>query len=137
MRILMVCSANICRSPFAEVAAASYLSDENVVVSSAGSVAVAGQSATLPMRDVAGEHGLDLSNHQATPLRSAPAPDVVFGMEQEHLLAAREAFPDLPTGRIRLLDHPHAILDPYGLDLESYRSAAHRIAEAVRHLSLP
>lgn len=133
-RILMVCSGNICRSPLAEVAAAERFGDANVTVVSAGTVAVAGQPATALMRQVATEHGLDLSGHEATPLRIAAQPDLIFGMEQEHLIAARHAFPELPPGRIRLLDHPHAIADPYGLDIQDYRASAAQVVGAVERL---
>lgn len=134
--ILMVCSGNICRSPFAQAAAADRFKSENIRVSSAGSVAVPGEQATFMMREVAMEYGLDVSEHRATPLRGASTPDVVFGMEQEHLLAARRAFPELPPGSIRLLDHPHAIADPYGRDLAEYRASAAQIAAAVSRLDL-
>lgn len=135
-RILMVCSGNICRSPFAEAAAVERFKASKVTVSSAGSVAIAGQPATALMRDVAIEQGLDLSNHEATPLRLAAQPDLVFGMEHEHLIAAKRTFPWLPTGSIRLLDHPHAIADPYGRDLNEYRASAAHIRTAVERLTL-
>ena len=135
--ILMVCSGNICRSPLAEAAAADRFADDNITVSSAGSVAVPGQQATLMMREVAMEHGLDLAEHRSTPLHGIPMPDLVFGMEQEHLIAARRAFPELPPGSIRLLDHPHAIADPYGHDLAEYRASAAHITVAVSRMVLP
>lgn len=132
----MVCSGNICRSPLAEAAAAERFADDGIHVASAGTVAVPGQPATLMMREVAMEHGLDLTDHGATPLYEAPVPDLVFGMEQEHLIAAKRAFPDLPRGSIRLLDHPHAIADPYGRDLAEYRASAAHIMAAVARLNL-
>lgn len=137
MRILMVCSGNICRSPLAEVAATERFRDRaDILVESAGSVAVTGQRATLLMRDVAIEHGLDLADHRATPLRNAAEPDLVFGMEQEHLLAARAAFPSLPVTGFRLLDHPRAVPDPYGYDVDVYRAAASQIIDAVGRIDV-
>lgn len=131
LAILFVCSGNICRSPYAEVAAGSILDPARFAVSSAGTVAIAGTPATSPMRQVASERDLDLRSHRATPLRDAPAPDYVFGMEQEHLVAARRAFPDLPPDRIRLLAHPSGVPDPYGQNLATYRTTATMIDEAV------
>lgn len=72
------------------------------------------------------ERGLDLSDHTATPLGRCNEPDIVFGMEQHHLLAARKRLPGLDASRIRLLDHPMEIPDPYGADLDDYRSTADR-----------
>ncbi|MDJ0791482.1 MAG: hypothetical protein QNJ71_06270 [Acidimicrobiia bacterium] len=135
--ILMVCSGNICRSPFAEEAARHRFTGGDITVSSAGSIAVAGQPATALMREVAGEHGLDLSAHRATPLHRSEQPDYVFGMELEHLVAARQVFPDLDPGRIRLLDHPRDIADPYGRDRTAYRATADQIIDAVSRLDAP
>lgn len=136
LAILFVCSGNICRSPYAEAAARASLDPDRFAVSSAGTVAMAGDSATSPMRQVASERGLDLRSHRATPLSESPAPDFVFGMEQEHLVAARRAFPDLPPDRIRLLAHPSGVPDPYGRDLVTYRATATMIDEAIATLPL-
>ena len=135
LAILFVCSGNICRSPYAEAAAESVLDPHRFTVSSAGTVAIAGSPATTLMHQVASERGLDLRSHRATPLRDAPAPDHVFGMEQEHLVAARRAFPDLPPDRIRLLAHPSGVPDPYGRDLATYRTTATMIDEAIATLT--
>jgi protein-tyrosine-phosphatase len=135
LAILFVCSGNICRSPYAEVAARSALDPDRFTVSSAGTVAIAGDHATDLMHQVASERGLDLRSHRATPLRDAPVPEYVFGMEQEHLVAARRAFPDLPPDRIRLLAHPSGVPDPYGRDLATYRTTATMIDDAIATLS--
>jgi protein-tyrosine-phosphatase len=83
------------------------------------------------MRTAAAELGIDLSTHRSTPLKDCDQPDVVFGMEQQHLVAAARRFPDLAATQIRLLDHPRAIEDPYGLDLATYREAAATIMRAL------
>ena len=137
IHILMVCSGNICRSPLAEAAARHRFPGDAISVSSAGSIAVTGQPATALMREVAEEHALDLGAHRATPLHRSPQPDYVFGMELEHLVAARQVFPDLDPGRIRLLDHPRDIADPDGRDRTAYRATADQIIEAVSRLEVP
>jgi len=88
------------------------------------------------MQQVAEEHGLDLSYHAATALDRSKQPDVVLGMEQQHLVAARRQFPDLNVSRIRLLDHPAAVEDPYGLSMEYYRATADRIVEVLASYDL-
>lgn len=125
-RVLFVCTGNICRSAFAEVMARSVFAERSFMFSSAGTHAIPGSPATRNMQTVALERGLDLSNHTATPLDRCNEPDIVFGMEQHHLIAAREHFPGLDASRIRLLDHPMEIPDPYGADLDDYRSTADR-----------
>ena len=109
---------------------------DSVVFSSAGTHAISNASATDTMQEMAVDHGLELSQHLATPLSECEPPDLVFGMEQHHLIAARHQFPQLDASRIRLLDHPNAVVDPYGLDLETYRNTAHQIIEALQGLDL-
>jgi len=135
VRVLFVCSGNICRSPFAEALARSRFGD-GFAFSSAGTIAIAGNRATGSMVEVAAERGLDLVPHRARPLGEVPTPDLVFGMEQEHVVAAARAFPDLGRGTIRLLDHPRAVSDPYGFDLAVYRATADHIESAIESLDL-
>ncbi len=132
--ILFVCSGNICRSPFAEAAARAGFPDEDLVFASAGTMAIDQDHATTPMQEVAAERGLDLSDHRARLLTAVPQPDLVFGMEIEHLIAARTAFPDLPRQSIQLLDHPRAIDDPYGRPSDVYRRVADQIQDALTRL---
>lgn len=133
--ILFVCTANICRSPLAEVMARTVFDADRYVFSSAGTHAMPGYGAAENSQTVAAEHGLDLTDHRATPLEACEQPDVVIGMEQHHLVAARRAFPDLDISHIRLLDAPVAIADPYGDDLDAYRVAADHIERAVGKMS--
>lgn len=130
-RVLFVCTGNICRSAFARAAAASRSETSDLVFMSGGTHAMEGNPATPTMRTAAAELGIDLSTHRSTPLKDCDQPDVVFGMEQQHLVAAARRFPDLAATQIRLLDHPRAIEDPYGLDLATYREAAATIMRAL------
>jgi protein-tyrosine-phosphatase len=88
------------------------------------------------MQQVAESANLDLSQHRATPLSECEQPDLVFGMEQHHLVAARAQFPGLDVSRIRLLDHPNAVIDPYGLDLDTYEATAAQVLQALRNVDL-
>ena len=135
-RVLFVCTGNICRSAFAEEAARSLFDDSKFVFSSAGTHAISGAPATDTMVEAAAEIDVDVSSHSATPLRDCDQPDFVFGMEQHHLVAARGQFPDLDVSRIRLLDHPSAIGDPYGFDLDTYRGTTSHIFTTLRATDL-
>lgn len=87
VRILVVCTANQCRSPMAEVLARRALAVRGVVaeVTSAGSLpggAPASHGSVAAMR----RRGLDLSGHVSRPLRAeqvAPA-DLVVCMARRH-----------------------------------------------------
>jgi protein-tyrosine-phosphatase len=89
LRILVVCTANQCRSPLTAAALARHATahDVHLEVSSAGIQAVHGLPATSPTIDAARKIGLDLSQHVSTPLdpgvvRSA---DVVIALERRHV----------------------------------------------------
>jgi protein-tyrosine phosphatase len=133
-KILFVCTGNICRSPLAEVMARSTFDGARFVFTSAGTYVVAGRPATEHAQAVARERGLDLTGHRAVSLDTCEEPDVVIGMEQHHLVAARRAFPGLDISRFRLLDHPVAIVDPYGCDIDAYVAAADHIERALAEL---
>ncbi len=134
--VLFVCTGNICRSAFAEEAARSLFDKSVFEFSSAGTHAVSGAPATDSMVKAAAELDVDVSGHSATSLLECDQPDLVFGMEQHHLVAARNQFPDLDVSRIRLLDHPSAISDPYGLDLQTYRGTTSHILGTLRAIDL-
>ncbi|MFV1999345.1 MAG: low molecular weight phosphatase family protein [Acidimicrobiia bacterium] len=135
LHVLFVCTGNICRSPLAQVMARDRFGD-GFRFTSAGTHATEGTEATEHARTLAAERGLDLSSHRATLLANCSQPDVIIGMEQHHLVAARRTFRDLDVSRIRLLAHPVGIADPYLLDLDAYRSAAEDIDEAFDNLDL-
>ena len=99
-------------------------------------MAIDGDHATPPMQEVAAGRGLDLSGHRARLLDEVDQPDMVLGMELEHLIAARRVFPDLPRSAIQLLDHPRAVDDPYGYPPDVYRRVADQIEDALTRLDL-
>jgi len=134
--VLFVCTGNICRSAFAEVAARSILGTESHVFASAGTHAITGNSATGSMQTVASENGFDLTGHAATHLEDAAQPDVVYGMAQHHLIAARRRFPDLADSQIQLLGNPLEVADPYGESLDRYRLVADQLMKLIEGLTV-
>jgi protein-tyrosine-phosphatase len=135
VRVLFLCTANICRSPLAEVMARERFGD-SFRFTSAGTRAIEGYEASEHSQTVASERGLDLSRHRSTPLADCPEPDLVIGMEQHHLVAAHHQFPDLDASLIVLLDHPRAIIDPYLHSIDVYRDTAGHIERALDDLGL-
>jgi protein-tyrosine phosphatase len=91
-RVLVVCTANICRSPVAEALLESYLArvggpaGADVVVTSAGTHARMDDAAAPPMVDLCDTWGLDIAPHRsrkATPAVVA-AQDLIITMEVRH-----------------------------------------------------
>lgn len=124
-RILFVCTANRCRSPFAAALAARTAATLPVDVASAGTDARDGQSVPDTGLLVAREHGLELRDHRAVRLDPAmiAQADLVLAMARRHardvLELDRSALPHTFTvkqfGRW-VRDHPRprrAMLRPW------------------------
>lgn len=139
-RLLFVCSGNTCRSPLAEAIARKAIAAlglTDVEVSSAGTGAWEGATASDGSLLVGMERGLDLSAHRACVLSReiVAKADVILTMSQQHLMAvealggAGKAFLlTAYTGRTR---DGADIVDPYGLDLEAYRVTATELESEV------
>lgn len=86
VRVLTVCSGNICRSPFAAALLASELGDDDVLITSAGSVARDDDPVTPEMLAIGFEFGVDLSAHRARYLTASiiDEADLILTMTRRH-----------------------------------------------------
>ncbi len=99
--LLLVCTGNICRSPFAEalVRATVWARGLDLQVGSAGTTAPAGDPPDRKLLKVAAKYGLDLSGHrarQATPELLGSA-DLVLGMTARHVSEILRRAPQAPA----------------------------------------
>lgn len=137
--ILLICTANICRSPVAEAILRRRLEErgrEDIAVSSAGTWAIAERGAAYYSVKLMEERGFDLSGHisrmvEASHLDKA---DLVLCMEAGHVEALKTEFPTY-SGKIHLLTEMaganYSIPDPYGQSKEAYREMIIELTQTI------
>lgn len=139
--VLMVCTGNICRSPMAKVLLESRLPDSmkaSVIVASAGTNALDGESATDQAVQVMAERGLDLSGHVAEFLsfERMKNSDLILVMEKDHLKHIQFFYRPVKD-KAHLLREFGAkrkgggVPDPYGKPLKTYRACADLIESCM------
>jgi protein-tyrosine-phosphatase len=133
--VLLVCTANICRSPVAVALLTQRLKEENLkgwTVSSAGTWAQKGLPASPNSVAVMAERGLDLTDHVSRPVEPVlmEAADLVLCMELGHVEALQTEFP-LHAHKVFTLSQmsgpSYSIADPYGGPLLGYIQMAAEI----------
>jgi len=150
MKVLFVCSGNICRSPMAAAyfrhrAARGGLA--HVLVDSAGTLGIDGAPAADEARLALAELGIDLSEHRSKGLRSSQvaSSDLLVAMERGHLETVARRYPgERPERRLlREFENgaepmPHApdLVDPMGQPLPFYREQLTLITRCLDHLVL-
>ena len=131
-RLLVLCEANICRSPVA----AHLLHDlTDLRVDSAGLTAREGDPADPVYLDMAQTLGLDLSQHRSKPVDSAllTEADLILVMTGGHKRRLSERYPQF-SGKIMLLGHwidgGLSISDPYRKSVDAYQQVFKQIRDA-------
>lgn len=100
LKVLYVCTGNICRSPTAELLSRQQFGDELIKFRSAGFIPD-GQPCPGDLADVLAERGIDASYHRSyqVDVASLQAADLVLTMEAAHVqkatLVDRNSFPKI------------------------------------------
>jgi len=116
--ILVICTANICRSPAVAMLLQESLANKSVKVSSAGTLALNGNKAEDTMRKLLVERGLhQIEDHRSQALmpHHLSQADLIFCMEHEHVARVLQMNPVL-KGKVKLMGHfenQSEVSDPY------------------------
>ncbi len=137
--ILVVCTANICRSPVAEAVLRDRLHQAGLTdwtVSSAGTWAIVARQASRFSTELMAEKGLDISNHAAAMVDEdrLKTADLVLCMESGHAEALKVEFPQF-AHKIFLLSemvgYHYSISDPYGGPIAAYRNMVQEVTRLI------
>lgn len=136
LRILVVCTANICRSPMGEQLLKRALVGLPVEVDSAGVSGVHGIEADSVVKKMLLEEGIsEIESHKSKPVISGMSSqyDLFLCMESHHMSDLQHIMPSV-TGRAYLFGHwtSEEIPDPHNLEEAHYRLAYETISNAAK-----
>ena len=135
--LLVLCEANICRSPLAEHLLRSLT---GLTVDSAGLTARTGDPADPVYLDMAKESDLDLTTHRSKPLTRGllESADLTLVMTGGHKRRLTERYPEF-SGKIMLLGHwvdgGVSVSDPHRKSVDAYRQVFVQIQDACHRWS--
>lgn len=133
MHITFICTGNTCRSPMAEGIARNLINekypDSGITVSSAGLNTFNGSPASQHSIDACREIGIDLLGHRSRRINPeiADNTDLFAVMTPTHAGFLRQC--GVPSDKIVVLGS--GVPDPFGGDLEQYRTCRDSLMKAV------
>jgi protein-tyrosine phosphatase len=139
--VLFVCTANICRSPVAEVLFEDWVKQNapagEWLISSAGTWAEPGLLASTYSREVVDEQGLDLGAHRARRLEATmlEAADVIVCMARAHIEAISTEFPQHASRTVllsALSGASYDVPDPYGGPRKGYEEMTRELRDLIQ-----
>ena len=144
--IMFICTGNICRSPMAHAYTQKKLYDLNkeneYIISSCGTNAIHGQSATDNAIEAMKKYDIDLTRHRATSIEDSDILNygLILVLTNSHKREVLQSYPSLSKNIFTLREYVNNeekykdIDDPWGLDINVYNATAKDIVENIDKL---
>lgn len=143
MKIMFICTGNICRSAMAEGMMRKLVQEQNkeAEVYSCGIYAETGDYATYNAVEAASKYDADISNHRATNIRDSKIEemDVILCATISHKQSVLYLHPELEGKVFTMKEYAKLdkngqdmdIKDPWGYDMDVYENCAKEIKECL------
>ena len=143
MKIMFICTGNICRSAMADGMMKKLVKENNIDVEicSCGVYAETGDYATYNAVEAAKEYGVDISSHRATNIRDSKIKemDLILCATISHKQSVLYLYPELKGKVFTMKEYAKIykegqdmdIKDPWGYDEFVYRKCASEINECL------
>ncbi len=148
MKIMFICTGNICRSAMAHWLLIKKLQDEkinNIEVYSGGIYAEDGDLPTYDAIEVMKEYGVDLKQHKATNIANSKIEemDLILCATNTHKIQLMHEYPELKNKIFTMKEYVNYnkeednnvnIQDPWGYGIDTYRRCATEIDDVLNLL---
>lgn len=145
MKIMFICTGNICRSAMAEGYLRKRAQEENlnVEVYSSGIYGEEGCEASYLAKEAMEEYDVDLKNHIATVTAKSNIKemDLILCATASHKRIINQMYPDLAEKTYTIKEYAYGqdirdldISDPWGYDITIYRRCATELTDAIEEI---
>ena len=144
MKIMFICTGNICRSAMAHALLLKMAKEQNkkIEVYSCGMWAETGDIPTNEGIEVMKDYGIDLSKHRATNIRNSDIDkmDVILCATNNHKANVISMYPEIKDKVFTMKEYAGYtsndldIKDPWGYGLDVYKICAKEIEECIEKI---
>ncbi len=147
MKVMFICTGNICRSAMAEAMLKKMLKEKNkanIQVYSCGIYAETGDFPTQNAIDVMEQYGINLKTHKATNIKEAKIEemDLILCATLSHKIAVLQSYPKVQNKIYTMKEYAGLsnenqnldIADPWGYNIQVYKNCAKEIEICLENI---